>query len=44
MPNDFTGEKIVLREACENRLSQFFFNKGESFFESGINIYLQNGN
>lgn len=44
MLNDFTDEKIVSREACQNRLPQFFSNKGESFFESGISIYLQNGN
>lgn len=25
MANDFAGEKMVLREACEKRLSQFFF-------------------
>ena len=36
MANDFADEKFVSREACENRLSQFFANKDEGFYERGI--------
>ncbi|KAG5308008.1 SETMR methyltransferase, partial [Acromyrmex insinuator] len=36
MANDFAGEKFALREACENRLSQFFANRDEGFYERGI--------
>ena len=38
MANDFAGEKFVSREACENRLSQFFSpaNRDEGFYERGI--------
>jgi len=36
MANDFAGEKFASREACENRLSQFFANRDEGFYERGI--------
>jgi len=36
MANDFAGEKFASREACENRLSQFFANRNEGFYERGI--------
>lgn len=31
MAIDFAGEKFVSKEACENRLSQFFANGDEGF-------------
>lgn len=34
--NDFAGENFASREACENRLDQFFANKDKSFYERGI--------
>ncbi|XP_011050533.1 PREDICTED: histone-lysine N-methyltransferase SETMAR-like [Acromyrmex echinatior] len=36
MANDFASEKFASREACENRLSQFFANRDEGFYERGI--------
>ena len=36
MANDLAGEKLTSREACENRLSQFFANRDKSFYERGI--------
>jgi len=32
MANNFAGEKFASREACENRLSQFFANRDEEIF------------
>jgi len=43
MANNFAGEKFASREVCENRLSQFFANRDEGFYERGIIEYLQNG-
>jgi len=36
MANNFASEKFASREACENRLSQFFANRDEGFYERGI--------
>jgi len=36
MANNFAGENFTSREACENRLSQFFANRDEGFYERGI--------
>ena len=36
MANDFADEKFASREACENRLFQFFVNRDEGFYERGI--------
>ncbi|KAG5307589.1 CRBN protein, partial [Pseudoatta argentina] len=36
MANDFADEKFASREACENRLSQFFTNRDEGFYERDI--------
>ena len=36
MANDFAGEKFAWREACENRLSQFFANGDKGFCGRGI--------
>ncbi|OAD54130.1 Histone-lysine N-methyltransferase SETMAR [Eufriesea mexicana] len=36
MANNFAGEKFASREACENRLSQFFANRDKDFYERGI--------
>ena len=36
MVNDLAEEKLTLREACENQLSQFFANRDKSFYEKGI--------
>lgn len=36
MGNDFAGENFASRETCENRLSQFFANKDQGFYERGI--------
>jgi len=36
MANNFAGEKFASREACENRLSQFFANRDEGFYERGV--------
>ena len=33
---NFASEKFASREACENRLSQFFANRDEGFYERGI--------
>ena len=38
MANTFAGEKFASREACENRLSQFFANRDKGFYERGIMI------
>ncbi|QQP53934.1 Putative DD34D transposase, partial [Caligus rogercresseyi] len=36
MVNYFASEKLASREACENRLSHFFANRDEGFYERGI--------
>ena len=36
MANEFAGENFASREVCESRLSQFFANRGEGFYERGI--------
>ena len=36
MANIFNGEELASREACKNRLSQFFANRNEGFYERGI--------
>jgi len=38
MANTFAGAKFASREACENRLSQFFTNRDKGFYERGIMI------
>lgn len=45
MTNDFAGEKFDSREACENRLAQFFFQIAAMvFIKVALLNYLQNGN
>lgn len=38
MSNINAGEKFTWSEACQNRLSQFFANSEEGFYETGIII------
>lgn len=40
MANSFAGEKITSKKACPNRLSQFFDNRDEGFYEMGIMVFL----
>lgn len=36
MVNVFADEKYATREPCENRLSQFLFDREKGFYESGV--------